>query len=161
MNTKLGLVAPLATVAAAAADSTAAACITSRTIKPLSSRLPRALHQQDEAIIWQKELAVLRFLKKGGTWKVDHSRLHVCMPEHFRTAANMALRETAAQSLKAGNTAVVTGGASGIGAAIVNILLEKGLRVVIADLAGDKLDAAIRGHDAKSVRRNIRSINRS
>jgi len=74
---------------------------------------------------------------------------------------NMALRETAAQSLKAGNTAVVTGGASGIGAAIVNILLEKGLRVVIADLAGDKLDAAIRGHDAKSVRLKKYSIMQS
>jgi NAD(P)-dependent dehydrogenase (short-subunit alcohol dehydrogenase family) len=73
----------------------------------------------------------------------------------------MALRETAAQSLKAGNTAVVTGGASGIGAAIVNILLGKGLRVVIADLAGDKLDAAIRGHDVKSVRLKKHSIMQS
>jgi NAD(P)-dependent dehydrogenase (short-subunit alcohol dehydrogenase family) len=42
----------------------------------------------------------------------------------------------------AGKTAIVTGGASGIGLGITEALLERGLNVVIADVRDDHLDAA-------------------
>ncbi len=44
--------------------------------------------------------------------------------------------------LKPGSIAVITGGASGIGLAAAHFLVERGVRVAIADLAGDRLDAA-------------------
>lgn len=44
----------------------------------------------------------------------------------------------------AGGVAVVTGGAGGIGFAIAARLAERGLKVVISDLPGEKLDAAAR-----------------
>jgi len=43
---------------------------------------------------------------------------------------------------KAGNCAVVTGGASGIGLAAAKLFAAMGLNVVIADLPGERLDAA-------------------
>lgn len=43
---------------------------------------------------------------------------------------------------KSGNTAVITGGASGIGFAAAKAFAALGLNVVIADLGGDKLQAA-------------------
>lgn len=43
-----------------------------------------------------------------------------------------------------GGVAVVTGGAGGIGLAIATRLAERGLKVVITDLASEKLDAAAR-----------------
>lgn len=43
---------------------------------------------------------------------------------------------------KSGNTAVITGGASGIGFAAANAFAKLGLNVVLADLGGDKLLAA-------------------
>ncbi|PKP91308.1 MAG: short-chain dehydrogenase [Alphaproteobacteria bacterium HGW-Alphaproteobacteria-16] len=45
----------------------------------------------------------------------------------------------------AGGVAVVTGGASGIGLAIAARLLERGMRVALVDLPGERLDAAARG----------------
>lgn len=45
-------------------------------------------------------------------------------------------------ALSSGAVAVVTGGASGIGLAAARRCAERGLKVVIADLAGEKLDAA-------------------
>ena len=43
-----------------------------------------------------------------------------------------------------GNCAVITGGASGIGLAAAKRFAAMGLKVVIADLPGDRLDAAAR-----------------
>ena len=45
-------------------------------------------------------------------------------------------------ALAAGNTAVVTGGASGIGLAAARRFSAMGMNVVLADAAGDRLDAA-------------------
>lgn len=45
-------------------------------------------------------------------------------------------------ALSAGAVAVITGGASGIGLAAARRLAERGLRIVLADLGGEKLDAA-------------------
>jgi NAD(P)-dependent dehydrogenase (short-subunit alcohol dehydrogenase family) len=45
-------------------------------------------------------------------------------------------------ALTAGNCAVITGGASGIGLAVARRFAAMGLNVVIADLAGDRLQAA-------------------
>ncbi|MEP1421305.1 MAG: SDR family NAD(P)-dependent oxidoreductase [Erythrobacter sp.] len=47
-------------------------------------------------------------------------------------------------------TAVITGGASGIGLGLARGLAARGVRVMIADLPGDKLDAvAVEGFDAQ------------
>ena len=59
-------------------------------------------------------------------------------------------------SLTSGSVAVVTGGASGIGLAAVRKLASLGLRVCMADLGGEKLDAAhaalrAEGHDVLPV----------
>jgi NAD(P)-dependent dehydrogenase (short-subunit alcohol dehydrogenase family) len=53
---------------------------------------------------------------------------------------------------KSGNTAVVTGGASGIGLAAAKLFASLGLNVVIADLGGDKLHVAEREVAAVSPR---------
>lgn len=45
-------------------------------------------------------------------------------------------------AFSAGSTAVITGAASGIGFAVASRLLGMGLKVALADLGGDKLDAA-------------------
>jgi len=45
-------------------------------------------------------------------------------------------------ALQAGHCAVITGGASGIGLAAAKSFAAMGLKVVIADLSGDRLDAA-------------------
>jgi len=46
------------------------------------------------------------------------------------------------ETIRSGNVAVVTGGASGIGLAAAGRLIEAGLKVCIADLPGKALDAA-------------------
>ena len=46
--------------------------------------------------------------------------------------------------LEAGQVAVVTGGASGIGRAMVDAFVARGLTVVLADVEPDSLDAAVR-----------------
>ena len=48
-----------------------------------------------------------------------------------------------------GRTAIITGGASGIGAATVRLFVERGARVLIADLQEEKGQelAASLGHD--------------
>ncbi len=48
------------------------------------------------------------------------------------------------EAFSAGNVAVITGGASGIGLAAAKRFAALGLRVVIADMAGERLDAAAR-----------------
>lgn len=48
-------------------------------------------------------------------------------------------------------TAVITGGASGIGLAVAERLGAKGAAVMIADLAGEKLDAAVAGLTDKGI----------
>lgn len=45
----------------------------------------------------------------------------------------------------AGRRAVVTGGASGIGAAVVSALAEKGARVAVLDVAADRVEEAVAG----------------
>lgn len=45
-------------------------------------------------------------------------------------------------TLAAGHCAVITGGASGIGLAAAKRFAAMGLKVVIADLSSDRLDAA-------------------
>jgi NAD(P)-dependent dehydrogenase (short-subunit alcohol dehydrogenase family) len=44
-----------------------------------------------------------------------------------------------------GKTAFITGGASGIGLGIAKVLVERGARVVLADLRQDHIDAALAG----------------
>jgi NAD(P)-dependent dehydrogenase (short-subunit alcohol dehydrogenase family) len=53
--------------------------------------------------------------------------------------------------LEAGQVAVVTGGASGIGRAMVDAFAARGLTVVIADVEADSLDAAVRDVDGTAV----------
>jgi hypothetical protein len=48
------------------------------------------------------------------------------------------------EAFSAGNVAVITGGASGIGLAAAKRFAALGLKVVIADMAGERLDAAAR-----------------
>lgn len=58
----------------------------------------------------------------------------------------------------AGKTAFVTGGASGIGLGVVHALLERGARVVIADVRQDHLDRAageLAGHAVHFLRLDI------
>jgi NAD(P)-dependent dehydrogenase (short-subunit alcohol dehydrogenase family) len=47
-------------------------------------------------------------------------------------------------ALQAGNTALITGGASGIGLAVARRFAGMGLNVVLVDLGSDRLDAAVR-----------------
>ena len=62
--------------------------------------------------------------------------------------------QTALPALSPGNVAVITGGASGIGLAAAKRLAAMGIRIVLADIAGARLDeatrtvAAIAGDDA-------------
>ncbi|UDL89721.1 SDR family NAD(P)-dependent oxidoreductase [Mesorhizobium sp. PAMC28654] len=62
--------------------------------------------------------------------------------------------QTALPALARGNTAVITGGASGIGLAAAKRLAFMGMKIVLADIGGDRLDeasraiAAIAGDDA-------------
>lgn len=51
-------------------------------------------------------------------------------------------------ALQPGHTAVITGAADGIGLAAARRFLELGLNVVLADLAADKLSAAVEGLEA-------------
>ncbi|WP_115719906.1 SDR family NAD(P)-dependent oxidoreductase [Gallaecimonas mangrovi] len=53
------------------------------------------------------------------------------------------------QAIKAGNVAVVTGGASGIGLAAAKGFAQAGMKVAIVDLAGEALDAAVAAIHAK------------
>lgn len=54
------------------------------------------------------------------------------------------------EALKAGGYAVVTGGASGVGLAAATRFAQSGLNVVLADLPGDTLDAAVEAVRAAS-----------
>ena len=62
--------------------------------------------------------------------------------------------QTALPALSPGNVAVITGGASGIGLAAAKRLAAMGIRIVLADIAGARLDeatrtvAAIAGNDS-------------
>ena len=47
-------------------------------------------------------------------------------------------------ALSAGNVAVITGGASGIGLAAAKRFAALGMKIVLADLGGDRLEAAVR-----------------
>jgi len=62
-------------------------------------------------------------------------------------------------ALQAGNTALITGGASGIGLAAARRFAGMGLNVVLVDLGSDRLDAAVRTiiHDGTTVS-HIRAI---
>ena len=56
-------------------------------------------------------------------------------------------------ALSAGNVAVVTGAASGIGLAAAKRLASLGMKVVLADVPGDRLEAA-----ADALRRDFLAI---
>ena len=60
-----------------------------------------------------------------------------------------------------GKTAIVTGGASGIGAAIAKELVARGAKVIIADVDGDAANSIARslGAAAKSVQLDVTSVN--
>jgi NAD(P)-dependent dehydrogenase (short-subunit alcohol dehydrogenase family) len=51
----------------------------------------------------------------------------------------------------AGRTAFITGGASGIGLGMARVFVKAGMKVVIADLRQDHLDAALAGFDRSHV----------
>jgi NAD(P)-dependent dehydrogenase (short-subunit alcohol dehydrogenase family) len=51
----------------------------------------------------------------------------------------------------AGKTAFITGGASGIGLGMARVFVKAGMKVVIADLRQDHLDAALAGFDRSKV----------
>lgn len=51
----------------------------------------------------------------------------------------------------AGKTAFITGGASGIGLGMARVFVKAGMKVVIADLRQDHLDAALAGFDRSRV----------
>jgi NAD(P)-dependent dehydrogenase (short-subunit alcohol dehydrogenase family) len=51
----------------------------------------------------------------------------------------------------AGKTAFITGGASGIGLGMARVFVKAGMRVVIADLRQDHLDAALAGFERGTV----------
>jgi NAD(P)-dependent dehydrogenase (short-subunit alcohol dehydrogenase family) len=51
----------------------------------------------------------------------------------------------------AGKTAFITGGASGIGLGMARVFVQAGMKVVIADLRQDHLDAALAGFDRGNV----------
>ena len=55
----------------------------------------------------------------------------------------------------AGKTAVVTGGASGIGLGIARQLRNAGMKVVIADIEQDALDQAAAEIDAAGIRTDV------
>ncbi len=57
-----------------------------------------------------------------------------------------------------GRTALVTGGASGIGLGIVKRFVEAGMKVVIADLRQDHLDEAVEYFASRQQGRNIHPI---
>ena len=50
-----------------------------------------------------------------------------------------------------GKTAVITGGASGIGLAMAELFAEQGMRVVLADIEEARLDAAVAGLKARGA----------
>jgi NAD(P)-dependent dehydrogenase (short-subunit alcohol dehydrogenase family) len=56
----------------------------------------------------------------------------------------------------AGKTAFVTGGASGIGFALGQAFLERGMKVMLADIEADALDAAVRS--LQNVSSDVRGI---
>src|SRR5271165_6663829 len=61
-------------------------------------------------------------------------------------------RSTAMQL--AGRTAIVTGAAQGIGAAVATALAREGARLCIADISGDRVDtlaASLRGTGAEAI----------
>ncbi|MGW5106091.1 3-oxoacyl-ACP reductase FabG [Nocardia sp. NPDC004123] len=60
------------------------------------------------------------------------------------------------QPLLAGRTAVITGGAQGIGFAIAELFVAEGARVVLADLNSDDLDLAAERLGGPEVARGIR-----
>lgn len=58
----------------------------------------------------------------------------------------------------AGRTAFVTGGASGIGLGIAQVLVEAGMRVVLADLRQDHLDAALEDFAGRQLASRVHGI---
>lgn len=61
-------------------------------------------------------------------------------------------------ALKAGNSAVITGGASGIGLAAAKAFIDLGMNVMIADLQGEKLKAAGREIEALAEKKGVKAV---
>jgi NAD(P)-dependent dehydrogenase (short-subunit alcohol dehydrogenase family) len=57
-----------------------------------------------------------------------------------------------------GKVAFITGGGSGIGLGLAHAFVDQGMRVVLADLRPDHLDAAVESFRAKNLDRNVHPI---
>jgi NAD(P)-dependent dehydrogenase (short-subunit alcohol dehydrogenase family) len=57
-----------------------------------------------------------------------------------------------------GKTAFITGGASGIGLGIAGAFVDAGMKVVLADLRQDHIDAALAGFETRGQRASVHAI---
>src|SRR5271165_1081088 len=108
---------------------------------PMLRQIKRSRFRPCQA--WRAEARSLTPIKAG--WHAcSHSRWP-CDPTHGQRSTRMQL---------AGRTAIVTGAAQGIGAAVAEALAREGARLCVADLANDRVEtlaAALRGGGAEAI----------